>query len=526
MKTQAHVYRAAGMTSLLLLLLQACSGEAPAPTETATETPTAAAVVEGPVAGALTSAMFTAMGGQEALAATRNLVQQGSGIRNHLGQIPLTGGRDPQASLSELTETIDLAQGRAAFQYTVQADGGFAQQRTEVFTDYQGVPIGWGTTGGRPNIAVSPNGLFSWATHNSPDILLRRNPISIALAAAVADPDVAATEVVLDGTAYWSVPTNLQGEPIQLLFAEGTALLQGFTALDTETLRGDQNATYIYGDWRPVGALQLPHRVEIRHGDGVFADLTYDAVSVDVADDALALFTLPDDILAQADQVVAAAGEPWVALDWVDVAPGVAHIVAFSHHSMVVEFDSFVVVVEGPYTEAQSLTLARMIEQRSGKPIRYVVPTHPHHDHTGGLRGLAAAGATVLTAAGHEAEIRAIMESPHSNPPDALARALIDNGELGRLEVFSGSTDVSEGAQQLLLYEVDSIPHVKPKVLAYVPSSKVLFQSDLFFGAASPDAAALHAAIVALGLEVEQIVGGHGAVLPFGTLETAVDGSN
>jgi glyoxylase-like metal-dependent hydrolase (beta-lactamase superfamily II) len=67
---------------------------------------------------------------------------------------------------------------------------------------------------------------------------------------------------------------------------------------------------------------------------------------------------------------------------------------------------------------------------------------------------------------------------------------------------------------------------VNPMVLAYVPSSKVLFQSDLFFGGGGPDAQALYEAINLLGLDVEQIVGGHGGVLPFATLEMAASGSN
>jgi hypothetical protein len=52
----------------------------------------------------------------------------------------------------------------------------------------------------------------------------------------------------------------------------------------------------------------------------------------------------------------------------------------------------------------------------------------------------------------------------------------------------------------------------------------VLFESDLFFGAPSPDASALYAAIRERNLAVQQIVGGHGGVLPFSTLE-AVAGS-
>ena len=82
---------------------------------------------------------------------------------------------------------------------------------------------------------------------------------------------------------------------------------------------------------------------------------------------------------------------------------------------------------------------------------------------------------------------------------------------------------IEEGDQSVELYEVDTIPHVKPKVLAYVPSTRVLFQSDLFFGGPSPDATALYEAVRARNLRVETIVGGHGATWPYSQLEGAVN---
>jgi len=510
-----------GLGALALALLQSCYGESAAPA-----TPEALAVrlsIQGPPAAELAQTLFAAMGGQTYLEDARLLVQEGSGIRNHLGQIQVAGAPDPQATLDPLEEIIDLQNGRAAFRNTVLIEGGFAQSRTEVSTTYMGQRMGWGTTGGRPNIVTSVNGLFSWSTHNSPEFLVRRNPIAVALSAGSALDR--STEASLEGESHWYLRTTLGNEQIGLFIDKDSGLLRGFTALDTESMRGDQQATYIYGDYRQVGALQLPHRVEIRHGEGLFANIQYNNITLDDAG-ALAIFDIPEDVIDQAERVLARQGQSWVPLEWVDVAPGVAHIVAFSHHSMVVEFPSFVVVVEGPYTEGQSLTLARMITEKTSKPIRYVVPTHPHHDHTGGLRGLASVGAAVLTARGHEAEIRGIVESAHSNPPDALARNIASGAEVGHVEIFNGTTDIVDGDQQLWLYEVKTIPHVNPMVLAYVPTSKVLFQSDLFFGGGGPDAQALYEAINLLGLEVELIVGGHGGVLPFATLEMAASGSN
>jgi glyoxylase-like metal-dependent hydrolase (beta-lactamase superfamily II) len=80
---------------------------------------------------------------------------------------------------------------------------------------------------------------------------------------------------------------------------------------------------------------------------------------------------------------------------------------------------------------------------------------------------------------------------------------------------------IEEGGRRLELYEVTTIPHVNPMVLAYVPDAGVIFQSDIFFGAASPDATALYAAIRERDLDVREIVGGHGGVLAFAALEAA-----
>ena len=56
-------------------------------------------------------------------------------------------------------------------------------------------------------------------------------------------------------------------------------------------------------------------------------------------------FEIPEDVVEQARQGVQAPG-PWAPLTLEEVAPGVLHAVGYSHHGMVVEFPSFVAVVE------------------------------------------------------------------------------------------------------------------------------------------------------------------------------------
>jgi hypothetical protein len=120
--------------------------------------------------------------------------------------------------------------------------------------------------------------------------------------------------------------------------------------------------------------------------------------------------------------------------------------------------------------------------------------------------------------------MRPVLETPHSNPPDALEAAR-KNLTGGILEIFDGRRTVTEGSQSLELYTIFGSPHVDPKVLAFVPTTRVLFQSDLFFpgtgGAASPAAVHLYDSVRTLGLTVATNVGGHGGVAPFAELERA-----
>ena len=504
--------------SVSLLLLNACSpGEPPAEQQQDTAPAGSATAAE------LAERLVEAMGGRAALESVQTLALRGEGTRTRVGQIAETGGEDQTGQLTQLTETIDFANERAAFDYDLVI-GEFMQHRTEVLTTHEGEPVGWNTGPDRPNIVTSPNGIFSWATQNSPEMLLRRNVITVALAAAdTASADATADERQFNGQASLHGTAELpSGEQIDLFFDPETGLLDGFTALDTETMLGDVEAEYVYADWRAVNGLTLPHSVTIRKEGRPYSSAEYASVTINDSG-ALDIFAIPEDALDQAEQVAAADGA-WAPLQLNEVAPGVYHAVGYSHHSMVVEFPSFVAVVEGPYTEAQSLTLARLVEEQLGKPIRYVAPTHPHYDHTGGIRGLAALGATVMVAGGHEAEMRGIVEAPHTNPPDELARRASGGEEVGTVEVFSGMTVIEEGDRRLELYEVTTIPHVNPKVLAYVPGAGALFQSDIFFGAPGPDTTALYEAISDLGLEVETIVGGHGGTLPYSTLEDAARG--
>jgi glyoxylase-like metal-dependent hydrolase (beta-lactamase superfamily II) len=189
-----------------------------------------------------------------------------------------------------------------------------------------------------------------------------------------------------------------------------------------------------------------------------------------------------------------------------------------SHHSLAVVLGDHVVVVEAPLNEERSLAvMAKIAETAPGKPVRYVVPTHYHFDHSGGLRTYIARGVTVVTTPGNRAFVERLAAAPHTIRPDLLAR----QPRPPVIETFTGKRVFGEGAGTLEVLDVGPNPHVTEAVIAYLPRAKAVFVSDLFtipaqgpFPPASP--ALVHFGERIKALAVETFAPGHGRI---GTME-------
>ena len=150
------------------------------------------------------------------------------------------------------------------------------------------------------------------------------------------------------------VPTDVRGVALQT----ATKMLAGFEVLDTETMLGDVNAQYILSDYKAVGDVQLPHHIKILKGEEPYSEIQFASI---VANDpkAAEVFVIPDNLKANVE--VAAKEADAFPMNLVKVANGVYHAQAFRHHSLVVEFPTFVAVVEAPYLDTQTRMLAKEI---------------------------------------------------------------------------------------------------------------------------------------------------------------------
>ncbi len=175
-----------------------------------------------------------------------------------------------------------------------------------------------------------------------------------------------------------------------------------------------------------------------------------------------------------------------------------------------------VVVIEAPQNEARSeLVIAETKKLIANKPIRMVVNTHLHFDHSGGLRRYVDEGATVVTHAANTAFFEKAWAGPRTLSPDRLTKS-------SKKPTFQGVTDrtVLQGTNNrtIELHVLTGNPHNEQTLVAWLPTEKLLFQSDMMNPPApnaqipppTPTIANFYDNLARLKIQPDRIVGGHG----------------
>ena len=188
---------------------------------------------------------------------------------------------------------------------------------------------------------------------------------------------------------------------------------------------------------------------------------------------------------------------------------------------MLVEQADRLILLEAPaYPERAEAILDWVSETFASKRITHVVVTHFHSDHTGGVRTIAATGATVVVGrptAGFFANN--VLQRPSTIVEDALSTVDVA-AEVVSVRMRRPVT-LDDPQRPVTIYRVRNA-HSRDMVVAHLPNQRMLFNSDLY----SPDFPAnnqpevravseeFYNFIVRSGIDVELLPSGHGFRIP------------
>jgi len=204
------------------------------------------------------------------------------------------------------------------------------------------------------------------------------------------------------------------GAQISLYFNAQTALFTKSEILSGHPVLGDAAEELVYDDWRPVGKLTLPFRYISKVGGVILQDLRATSITVDARLDE-SLFVAPEG-LAKVERTppgrkVVKPGED------VYLAPG-------DYNSVFVAFNDHILALEaGSDNQSSANVIAQIKETAPGKPIRYLVSTHFHFDHIGGVRSFTAEGTAIVTTPDAKSVIERAAAAAHTIRLDALSRS-------------------------------------------------------------------------------------------------------
>ena len=133
-------------------------------------------------------------------------------------------------------------------------------------------------------------------------------------------------------------------------------------------------------------------------------------------------------------------------------------------------------MLEAGQSEARALAyIAEAKKLIPNKPIRYVMNTHPHADHTGGLPALVAEGATIITQKNNEEFFEKALNTPRTLLNDTLAK----NPKKAKVEAVSEKKVYSDGTRTVEMYHISPVPHSNGLMVAYIPKEKVALPGRL-----------------------------------------------
>jgi len=228
---------------------------------------------------------------------------------------------------------------------------------------------------------------------------------------------------------------------------------------------GDMLIETTYTGYKDFGGVLYPSRM-VQTQDGYPAlDITVSGVTANPA------------VNIDVPQNVRAFQPPPIRVESQKLAEGVYYLTGGTHHSFAIEMADHIVVVDTPNTQARGeAVLAKAKELIPNKPIRYVVTSHHHWDHLGGIRAAMDEGATIVTHQSNKAFLERVAKTPHTIAPDREATSK----KPVKIQTVGDDYKLTDGKRVIELHRLQGYEHTGDMMIVYLPAEKILGEPDAF----------------------------------------------
>ena len=300
------------------------------------------------------------------------------------------------------------------------------------------------------------------------------------------------------------------GERFTLSIESSSKLPTRIASKSYNTNLGDVWVTTEFGEFVDSDGLKLPGRISRKIDQDKVADIRVSKTAINADAGSLAA---PEEARAAAEPA------PTAEVTAEEVAKGIWYLAGQTHHSVLVEFADHLTLVEAPQNDARTLAvIAKARELRPEKPLKEVVNTHHHFDHSGGIRAAISEGLTVIT---HELN-RPFFEAMAARPCTVFQDALSKNPKPLSIETVADKKVLTDGKRSVEIYPVTDNPHCASMLMVYFPAERLLAEVDAYSPPAPnaptppafPFAANLLDNIEKRGLRVDRLLPLHGRIVP------------
>ena len=240
---------------------------------------------------------------------------------------------------------------------------------------------------------------------------------------------------------------------------------------------GDLPIEFLYTDYRNMNGVQVPTKIVQRQAGMPTFEATITAATPNPSNVA-ELLTPPPPPGGAPGGGGGGGGQQAAAAPPVEkIGEGVFKI-GGNYTSLAIDMGDHILVVESGQSEARGQAVMAAAKQAiPGKPVRFVVNSHPHFDHASGLAAAVAEGATILTHRNNEEVLERLLSGPRTLTGDSLSK--VTNR---RRDVVQGvgDRDVRKGTNGKVV-ELHHIPneHSDGMLAVYLPAEKALWTADI-----------------------------------------------